>query len=332
MRDFSSFFQECEGAPRLNELSSFFAATAAGRAGKPTREPQVDRRLLKGDRLLDSFVSLHERRRGPFDHHYHSSIPYRLEEECRLGHAILQYSQGMPEPLHLYSLGTAEGTMARTISELADGRVESLSCSPNIENQHSFLAYGDPPHATFFVGPFHHLTPDKFHSRENLAKFASGFDVIFEDTTFQMYSPNRRDQIGFVSQHLKDDGLFVFVEKFRNVDIEEYKHRERQKDHGFKARFFSHTDIMAKEATVLTVMNQNEVTLDDMEAALTPYFHHSYITWNSGNFYSLVASNSLPNIERFISGLIEPAIPGEYVYGPLPRPLLAALAEARYCE
>lgn len=321
MRDFSSFLQECEDAPRLNELSSFFAATAAGRAGKPIREPQVDRRLLKGDDLLDSFVSLHERRRGPFDQHYHSSIPYRLEEECRLGHAILQYSQGMSEQLHLYSLGTAEGTMARTISELADGRVESLSCSPNIENQRSFLAYGDPPHATFFVGPFHHLTPAKFHSCENLAKFASGFDVIFEDTTFQMYSPNRRDQIGFVSQHLTDDGLFVFVEKFRNVDIEEYKRRERQKDHGFKARFFNHADIMAKEAAVLTVMNQNEVTLDGMEAALMPYFSHAYITWNSGNFYSLVASNSLPNIERFISSLIAPAIPSEYVYGPLPRPL-----------
>ncbi|NTF63371.1 class I SAM-dependent methyltransferase [Agrobacterium rhizogenes] len=325
MRDFSSFFQECEGAPRLNELSSFFAATAAGRAGRPIREPQVDKRLLKGDDLLDSFVSLHERRRGPFDQHYHSSIPYRLEEECRLGYAILKYSEGLAGALNLYSLGTAEGTMARTISELADGRIESLSCSPNIENQQSFLAYGNPPHASFFLGPFHHLTQALRHSRQDLIKFSSGFDIIFEDTTFQMYSPNRLDQIGFVSQHLKEDGLLLLVEKFQNPDIQEYQRREDQKDHGFKARYFSHADIVAKEAAVLTIMNQNEVTLADMGAAVKPYFRHCYITWNSGNFYSLVASNSLPNIERFISGLIEPAIPGEYVYGPLPRSLFSSI-------
>lgn len=321
MQDFTSFFEECEGAPRLNELSSFFAATAAGRTGRPIREPQVDRRLLKGDDLLDNFVNLHERRRGPFDQHYHSSIPYRLEEECRLGRAILQYSHGVPETMNLYSLGTAEGTMARSISELADGHIESLSCSPNIENLRSFLAYGDPPHASFFLGPFHHLTPDLRHSRQDLIKFTAGFDIIFEDTTFQMYSPNRLNQIGFVSQHLKENGLLLFLEKFKSADIQEYQRREDQKNYGFKARYFSHADITAKETAVLTIMNQNEVTLADMQAALSPYFRHSYITWNSGNFYSLAASNSLSNIERFLSGLIEPAIPDEYVYGPLPRPL-----------
>jgi hypothetical protein len=213
--------------------------------------------------------------------------------------------------------------MARTIAELAGGRVETLSCSPNIENYHSFCAYGDPPHASFFVGPFHHLTTDVFHSRANLIKFASGFDIILEDTTFQMYSPNRVDQIGFVSQRLTDDGLFLFVEKFRGIDVEEYKRREDQKDHGFKARYFSRDDIERKEASVLTVMNQNEVTLGETEAAIRQYFRHCYITWNSGNFYTLVASNSLPNLERFLSNLIEPAIPDEYVYEALPRSLFS---------
>ncbi|MEK1854046.1 MAG: hypothetical protein AAAC48_19840 [Phyllobacterium sp.] len=41
MRDLSLFFEECERAPRLNELASFFAATAAGRAGDPLKKPQV---------------------------------------------------------------------------------------------------------------------------------------------------------------------------------------------------------------------------------------------------------------------------------------------------
>ncbi|ENN85574.1 hypothetical protein RHSP_06644 [Rhizobium freirei PRF 81] len=309
MRDFSLFFEECERAPRLNELASFFAATAAGRSGNPIIQPQVDRRLLGDDTLLDRFIRLHEQRRGPFDQHYHASIPYRLEEECRLGHAILRYARDMPGPLNLYSLGTAEGTMARTISELAEGRVESLSCSPNVENHRSFMAYGDPPHATFFHGPFHHLRRDLLRLRQDLAKFASGFDIILEDTTFQMYSPNRPDQIDFVSQHLKDDGLFLFVEKFKNAEIDEYQRRELQKDHGFKARFFDPADIMEKKAAVLTVMNRNEVTLAEMSDAVKRRFRHCYATWNSGNFCTLIASNSLPNIDRFMSGLIRPATP-----------------------
>ncbi|NEI74873.1 class I SAM-dependent methyltransferase [Rhizobium lusitanum] len=318
MKDFSKFLEECEGAPRLNELSGFFAATAGGRSGRPIKQPQVDRRLMGEDELLDRFVSLHEQRRGPFDQHYHSSIPYRLEEECRLGHAILQYSQAISGTLNLYSLGTAEGTMARTVSELANGRVESLSCSPNVENQDSFLAHGDPPHATFFLGPFHHLTRDLIQSRPDLAKFASGFDIIFEDTTFQMYSPNRFDQIRFVSQHLKSDGLFIFVEKFRHDNDEEYFRRERQKDSGFKARFFSPSDIRAKQEAVLNRMNQNEVTLTEIARTMRRHFSHTFVTWNSGNFYTLISSNSADNLCLFSSKLSPAAIPGEYVYADLP--------------
>ncbi len=318
MRDYSSFFEECERAPRLNELAGFFAATAAGRSGSPVKQPQVDRRLLGDDRLLNDFISLHEQRRGPFDQHYLASIPYRLEEECRFGSAILRYSRNTPEPIHLYSLGTAEGTMARTVSELAEGRIESLSCSPNVENLRSFMAYGDPPHATFFHGPFHHLTGDLLRSRQDLARFSSGFDIIFEDTTFQMYSANRSDQIEFVSQHLKDDGLFFFVEKFKAADGDDYQRRELQKDHGFKSRFFEPADVTSKKANVLTVMNHSEVTLAQMSDAVMRCFHQCHVIWNSGNFYTLLASNSSTNIERFMTGLIEPAIPQEYVYADIP--------------
>jgi len=319
MQDFTQFFQECDRAPRINELSDFFASTAAGRSGSPIKQPQIDRRLLIGDEILDRFVELHMQRRGPFDQHYHSSIPYRLEEECRLGHAILRYSSDQPDPLNLYTLGTAEGTMARVIAELADGSVRTLSCSPNLENYRSFLGYGDPPNASFFVGPFHHLSRELIRSRPDLQQFVSGFDIILEDTTFQMYSPNRPDQIAFVAQHLKDDGLFVFLEKFLHPDLDEYRRREDQKDHGFKARFFRPDEIAAKRNTVLSIMNQNEVTLHDMGNAIKQTFRHCHVTWNSGNFYSLVASNSTANIERFLSHLIGPAIPHEYVYETLPR-------------
>jgi hypothetical protein len=155
-----------------------------------------------------------------------------------------------------------------------------------------------------------------------LRQFASGFDIILEDTTFQMYSPNRLDQIAFVAQHLKDDGLFVFVEKFLHSDLDEYQRREDQKDHGFKARFYRPDEIAAKRTAVLTIMNQNEVTLPDMGTAISRTFRHCYVTWNSGNFYSLVASTSAANLGKFLSHLIGPAIPHEYAYEAVPRAII----------
>ena len=158
MRDLSSFIDERERAPRLNELSDFLAATANERSAIPVKQPKIEFKLLDSNHPLKSFIRLHKQRGGPFDQHYHASIPYRFEEECRLGYTVLRYCQSLPGTSYLYSLGTAEGTMERAICELADGQVDS--CSPNLKNYNRFLAYGRPPHATFFVGPFHHLVPD----------------------------------------------------------------------------------------------------------------------------------------------------------------------------
>lgn len=318
MHDFSDFLVECDNAPRLNALAPFFSATAAGQSGMPSKRPEVDRRLLPREALVKRFINLHEQRQGSFDQHYLSSIPYRFEEECRLGCAILRYATDRREPLTLYSLGTAEATMARTISELADGSVVSLSCSPNVENERSFFAYGKPPHASFFCGPFHHLTHDRMSGRDDLHRFATGFDIIMEDTTFQMYSPNRKEQVAFVTQHLKPDGILLLVEKFHNDDIEEYDRRERQKDFGFKARHFTSDQIRAKDDEVLSHMNKNEVTLEELGGVLRYTFRDCVVTWNSGNFYTVAASNNRRNLKRFVTRLGRPAIPAEYVYSDIP--------------
>lgn len=314
MRGLDDFLAECDRGPRINELSGFFAATASGRSGRPIRKPLADRRLLPDQDLLRAVVALHAARQGHFDQHYHGSIPYRLEEECRMAHAVLKYTLQRGVPLSLYSLGTAEGTMARTLSELAQGKIQSLSCSPNPENYTCFLGYGEPPHAEFFVGPFHRLTKDVLTAEPRLAKFHAGFDLILEDTTFQMYSPNRAKQIEYVSQHLKGDGIFVFVEKFRARDAEEYERRELQKDHGFKLRYFPQDEIDRKTTAVLGTMFDSEVTLAQMSEAIRTRFRYCAMTWNSGNFYSLAASNAKENLERYLYQMEEPAIPYEYVY------------------
>jgi hypothetical protein len=310
------FIAECDLGPRINGLSSFFAATAAGRRGMPMRRPVVDARLLPSDALLRDLVDLHSTRQGFFDQHYHCSIPYRLEEECRMAFAVLRYAQNRKTPLLLYSLGTAEGTMARTLSEMSGGQIQTLSGSPNVENYRCFRACGKTPHAEFFLGPFHKLTKDVLSSDPRLSKFAGGFDLILEDTTFQMYSPNRVAQIEFVAQHLKEDGIFLFVEKFRAVDENEYKRREHQKDFGFKTRFFPQAEIENKKASVLNTMFNNEVTLSTMSRAIEARFNYCVMTWNSGNFCGLAASNSRENLDLYLSQMSSPAIPNEYVYEP----------------
>ncbi len=312
------FLQECDQGPRLNQLAGFFMETAAGRSGMPLRRPIVDMRLLPNDRLLHQFVDLHVRRQGHFDQHYHASIPYRLEEECRMGHALLRYSQTIPDEVLFYSLGTAEGTMARVVSELSGGKIQSLACSPNEENYNCFMAFGEPLGASFFLGPFHRLTKEHLHSQRKLERFAQGFDVILEDTTFQMYSPNRRDQIDFVSQHLKPNGIFLFVEKFRSLDVLDYKSREEQKNLGFKSHYFGTDEIARKTELVLNTMHACEVTLAEMASAVHLYFKHCVVTWNSGNFYGLAASNDGHNLGRYLSAMVQPAIPLEYVYEPKP--------------
>jgi len=318
MKDLPNFLEECDRAPRLNELAAFFAATAAGKSGMPRRRPEIDRRLLPHDPLMRRFIDLHENRQGPFDQHYLSSIPYRFEEECRVGCAILRYAAERDNPTLLYSLGTAEATMARTVSEMGDGVVESLSCSPNVENEKSFNAYGPPPHAQFFCGPFHRLTSETIGNTEGLRQFAGGFDIIMEDTTFQMYSPNREQQVAFVRQHLKSDGILLLIEKFRHEDADEYRRREFQKDFGFKARHFSEEAIRNKEDQVLTVMNENEVTLTQIANVLRHRFLECFVTWNSGNFYTIAASNDSKNLKKFVSRLGRPALPAEYVYSDAP--------------
>ncbi|WP_142781654.1 class I SAM-dependent methyltransferase [Agrobacterium sp. T29] len=314
MQEFDQFISECDRGPRLNQLAKFFSETAAGDSGIPRRKPVVDTRLLPNDVLMRQFIELHARRQGNFDQHYHSSIPYRLEEECRMAYTILRYSRSSLESLSLYSLGTAEGTMARTLSELSGGKIQSLSCSPNEENHKCFMAFGDPPHASFFLGPFHRLSKEYLRADAKLARFSGGFDFIFEDTTFQMYSANREMQIEFIAQHLKPDGIMLFLEKFRSADENDYVAREAQKDFGFKTHYFGTDEIVRKKDAVLNTMHDCEVTLQAMAAAIYNQFRHCVVTWNSGNFYELAASNSTENLQKYVSLLPEPAIPVEYVY------------------
>ncbi|WP_168878885.1 class I SAM-dependent methyltransferase [Rhizobium sp. P28RR-XV] len=314
-------------APRLNSFAAFFERTASGLEGAPDLgrpEPEMD--LLSFDLDCMTFWDTHRRLWGHFDSHYFASIPYRLEEECRLAAAILLFGlQSWARSGHaatIYTLGAGAGTLARALAKLGDGRLKTLCCSPTGGNRDCFFAQRGSEDAHFHHGPFFELDDVRYGTDDNLRPFRNGYDVLFEDTTFQMYSRDREKQLAFVTPRIRPGGLLVQVQKLSHRNIEVYLERERQKDELFKPRFFSNTQIVAKKRDVLDTMLDLQVDLEASATALQSYFRYSVITWNSGNFYTIVSSNSLKSLGNFVTSMVKPAMPAEFCHEVVPRVLV----------
>ncbi|AYD05276.1 class I SAM-dependent methyltransferase [Neorhizobium sp. NCHU2750] len=310
-------------APRLNDFAAFFERTAAGQGGAPDLgEPHIDLGLLDFDLEATVFADTHKRLWGPFDRHYFASIPYRLEEECRLGSALLQKAlrtwAQTARPASIYTLGTGTGCLARTLALLGAGRIEALCCSPTAANQEAFLANRASDHAHFYHGPFFELDEGRYVIDPALQRFRGGFDILFEDTTFQMYDHDRVRQIEFIYPRIKPGGLLIQVQKLAHPDAGEYQARERQKDELFKSRYFSPTLISEKKEEVLGTMTNMQVDKASTVDALNSFFRYSVATWNSGNFYTIVSSNSGIAIVEFLALLLQPAIPPAFCRETLP--------------
>lgn len=310
-------------APRLTSFAAFFERTASGKGGAPDlAKPQPDMGLLDFD--LDSavFSDTHRRLWGHFDSHYFASIPYRLEEECRLGAAMLSFAlRGWlrnASPTTIYTLGTGTGCLARTLAALGGGRITTLCCSPTAANREAFLAKRASEHAHFFLGPFFDLDGDRYAADNDLLPFRDGFDILFEDTTFQMYDRDRLKQLEFIAPRIRHGGVLVQLQKLAHQDRDLYGERERQKDELFKTRYFSTRHISEKKDEILNTMTDFQVDLPTTVSALGSFFRYSVLTWNSGNFYTIVSSNSRTSILELVSLMTKPAIPPAYCHEQLP--------------
>lgn len=299
-----------EQYPRIGKMANFFESTALGIGGKPKEVYWGDVTNFKGNQACIDFYWEHRRQRGVFDNHFFSSIPYILEEECRLGARILEYLLKRGSG-YLYTLGTAEATMARTIGELGMGKIKTFSCTPTSANMISFNRLGVPKNSFLHIAPFYKI--DISHIKKYLPAF-NGFDIIVEDTTFQMYSNNRAKQIEFVKKKLKSDGMICFIEKFNCESKNEYFIRENNKDTNFKTGYFDSDEIMKKRREVLETMDDGQVTLKEFANCLQKYFKSAAIIWNSTNFYSIIASDSKTNFLDFVSGMPSAFIPKEFCY------------------
>lgn len=294
--------------PRLTSMGQFFSKTASGASNMPTKNYNGSPELFVENYDTKTFYNTLLKTKRVFGNHFFSSIPYVLDEYVRLGTTICRYSKSKKN-IYVYTLGSAEAILARTLTKV-EPNITTFSCSPTKENYEVFKTDCNVKKNYFKVAPYFAITNERI---KELVPNYEDFDIIMEDTTFQMYSNNRDLQIGNVINKLKPNGIVIFLEKFQ-TDSVNYNARETQKDSLFKSQFFPKNQILKKKQKILNTMNTEEVTLDDFQKTVKKYFSNLAITWNSGNFSILVASNDKQNFETFINAMDSPYIPKEYQY------------------
>ena len=300
--------------PRVTTLLSSFEKIAKGDAQVPAIKVKAASEFLNKAPELQKYHEILQKNFGTFMEHLCASIPYSLEEIVRVGVAIDKLARvksiAGSDKFSFYETSSADGTAARTLAEFASGTITTLTDSPNKANQDEFRKLCTHNFSTFHLGPFVDITPS--YLRDNYPHLSDGFDVIWENTTFQMYGNYRDEQIAYVSRLLKDDGLIIFFEKMNHPNQHEYNAREEVKDRSFKLQYFEPSEISVKKKEILLEMENGQVTLSEFCEALKTHFQEAHLIWNSGNFYQIVASNSRVMLQRFLSFLSDPYVPREF--------------------
>jgi len=302
--------------PRVTSLKPHFENIASGISQAPTKDIRAAADFLNQNHDHHEYHRVFQRNIGTFYQHLCASIPFFIEEQCRLGIALYKLAQHRSnyhqEPFTLYETSSADGTNARTLAEYSQGLVKTLTDSPNPANGENFHQLCQHHDSDIHIGPFVDITPEYLANRTDRPYLRHGFDAIFENTTFQMYSPNRNDQIAYVRRVLKDDGLIIFCEKLMHPSRHEYERREKIKD-SFKSQYFSKSDIDQKSKQILEEMEKCQVTLDELVPSIGHHFKYAYMIWNSTNFYEIVASNAKANLDNFVNFLCQYYVPTPFL-------------------
>lgn len=295
-----------------SELLPVFNKLVAGSVGRPELgDAFPSPELLIRDIDSLAFAPYYQNATETFHEHLHASIPGYAEDQCRLGSAISRYAMNhvnrTGRPLDLWSLGACESPLARAVARHAGGDVLRSHCSSQASEVFAELARfpEKDPNVSFEVAPFYaaqhpHLPPGE------------GYDIIFEETHFQMLHPNRIGPLEILSQKLRDDGVMLLYQKFLSDTKEEYERREIEKDKVYKSRYFSDEQIQSKHDMILTHMENGQVYLEDFLSATKRVAKYIVMIWRSGNFAGIAASNDSRNLAEFI-GLL----PQQFVENPM---------------
>lgn len=323
--NFDRVRKDAERAPRLTSLLKHFEDIASGEKLRPNIEVIPAPDFLNTNAEYSAYYQVYKKNVGAFNHHALASIPFSIEQRVQGGLALTKYAQHMgfsqSTPMTFYGTSSADGSHARSIAEYSNGRIMTLTDSPNESNQKEFDKLLRHKWSYFHLGPFTDITPEGLEEHP-VVNFRKGFDVVEENTTFQMYGKNRPDQIGYLQRILKENGVIIFSEKFNAENLSDYVEMENLKDELFKKRYFSEREIGSKQQLILETMEAFQVSLQEMALAIKEYYKHAFITWNSANFYDIAASNCEQSLLRLVSCLGEPYVPRPFARSyPIVRPL-----------
>lgn len=300
--------QFAAGAPRVETdraktgqaFQKFFSDVTTGKFGKsnvpfapelPVSEPRHE-----------TFINEQVKHTGNFDEHIAKSIPTFKETQIRKGQAILE---ALPEGGRVLDIAASEGSLMKTVSALSEGRIETVSLDPNPEMAAFFRDKSEVLGAEYaeeaFLAGFDEIPA--FNPAEK-------FDVINESMGFQFISPERAEQIAEAKRLLKPEGVLLTEEKVQNSN---WKANEEFKDKNYKTKYFTESELKAKDTRVgfqqskdevkAVGMVDNMVSADSLEQTLRDNFEHVVQYWDSGNFKGYAASDSRPALNRLVEGM-----------------------------
>lgn len=314
--DDKEFCDKIRKSPRLNELHKYFEEISSGSTQVPYRLPKTNKTYLSKSIDYLRHEKIFRKNLRTFLKHGISSIPYLTEEFLRVDKALFdlaKYKGATKEhPLTYWETSSADGTRARTLAEYTNGSIVTLTDSPNLGNKEEFENSPSHPFSFFHYGSFIDICPDYLISQKFHPTFRQGFDIIWENTTFQMYGNNRIEQIEYVSRALKPDGLLILFEKLNADNYSDYSMMEKIKDE-FKVRYFKPEQIIRKKENILDTMEKGQVTKIQLINAASKFYKYGALIWNAANFYEIVVSNSKENIELFLKFLPRPYVPKKYM-------------------
>ncbi|MFC8422985.1 AMP-binding protein [Streptomyces sp. NPDC057236] len=299
-------------------LADHFDAIATGRDQVPRVPVRSTIRGAVTDHLLLEYQDAMVERSGPLFRHFLASVPGVLEELSRVGVALARLAgrraQRDGHGLTFYEADAFDGSNGRTLAAFADGRVTTLTSSPNRANERWFRTWADPARSRYFPGSLFHLDRAGLRAAPQYEPFRDGFDVVYETAAFQFYGKDRAAQIEHLTEVLKPGGLAFFLEKLNHPDPLEYERRERVKDEVHKARYFTAEEIGRKRQEMLTRMVDGQVEFDDLVGALGDRFSHVHLLWNGTNFYEFVAGDDAGTLAEFLELAGQPFIPDGFCF------------------
>lgn len=288
------------------QLSDHFHCLATGTSQVPARSLRSHLRAQISDPHVLDYHDRLIKGAGPLFLHFLASVPYILEELCRIGVALTRLAQNSVRAdrrsFSIFEVDGFDGSNGRAMAEHSGGLIRSFTSSPNCANQIAFDKHADPALSQFYPQSFYKVNPALLRS-ERYKSFSGGFDFIYEMAAFQFYTRDRHRQIAHIQHLVKADGLVFFLEKLNHSDPQEYLRREQIKDEVFKARYFSKEEIRWKKKQMLEQMQNGQVDFDEMVSALSARFNHVELLWSSSNFCEFVASNSSEQMNLFLSYL-----------------------------